>query len=112
MILIHSRTELSPEDKATQMNLLEGRLSPFFINDDDFLFSTESNPHIVKELISKHKVYLLFVESLQEVGLTPDGLKEVITELLKNNGFFRSESDDLSIGVEEIDNIDSCLFYP
>lgn len=112
MILIHSRTELASEDKEAQRNLIKDRLSPFFITDDDFLFSTESNPLIVEESITQHKVCLLFVKSLQEVGLKPVGLKDVITELLKNKGCFWSESDDLSIGVEEIDNIESCLFYP
>ena len=79
MILIHSLHPLNKKEMDKQRNLLKERLSPFFITDDDFLFSTESNPQLLKELIDHHKVYLFFTESIAMIGLSLSDMIDLIT---------------------------------
>lgn len=103
MILIYSKQPLSADEKNNQRNLIEERLSPFFINDDDFVFSTESNPLLIKEVIREQKVFLFFTQSMTTIGLKPDDLIDVISYLLKNKGCFWSEDENLTIGEGDID---------
>jgi len=109
MILIYSLHPLNNNEMDKQRNLLKERLSPFFITDDDFLFSTESNLKLLKEVIHHHKVYLFFTESIAMMGLSPSEIVDLITYLLKNKCCFRSEMDNLSIGEDDIDKIDSSI---
>jgi len=106
MILIYSLHPLNKKEMDNQRNLLKERLSPFFITDDDFLFSTESNPQLLKEVINHHKVYLFFTESISMMGFSPKDLSDLITYMLKNKCCFRSEIDNLSIGDDDIDRWD------
>ncbi len=110
MILIYSLLPLNKNEIVKQRNLLKELLSPFFITDDDFLFSTESNPQLLKELIDQHKVYLFFTESIAMMGLSPSEIIDLITYLLKSRCCFRSEIDNLSIGEDDIDKVDSFVF--
>lgn len=103
MILIYSNQPLSADVKDLQRNFIEDRLSPFFINDDDFVFSTESNPHLIKEVIRQHKVCLFFTESITKIGLKSDDLLDVISYLLKNKGHFWSEDENLTFSEGDID---------
>ena len=103
MILIYSKQPLSTDEKNKQRNLIEERLSPFFINDDDFVFSTESNPLLIKEVIRQQKVCLFFTKSTTTIGLKSDDLIEVISYLLKNKGCFWSEDENLTFGEGDID---------
>ncbi len=109
MILIYSLLPLNNNEMDKQRNLLKERLSPFFITDDDFLFSTESNPQLLKELIDHHKVYLLFTESIAMMGLSPSEIIDLITYLLKSKCCFRSEIDNLSIGEDDMDAVHSII---
>ena len=102
MILIYSKQPLSADEKNKQRNLIEERLSPFFINDDDFVFSTESNPHLIKEVIRQKNVYLFFTESITKIELKSDDLIDVISFLLKNKGCFWSEYENLTFGEGDI----------
>ena len=109
MILIYSQHPLNEDEKDKQRNLIKDRLSMFFIDDDDFLFSTESSPQLIKELITHHKIYLFITESISSIGLQLDDLIEVIRHLLKNKGCFRSEVDNLSFCEDDIDKVGSVL---
>jgi len=111
MILIHSLHPLNKNEMDKQRNLLKKRLSPFFITDDDFLFSTESNPQLLKELIDHHKVYLFFTESIAMIGLSLSDMIDLITYLLKSGCCFRSELDNLSIGEDDIDIFSPSIEY-
>lgn len=109
MILIYSLHPLNKNEIVKQRNLLKERLSPFFITDDDFLCSTESNLQLLKELIDHHKVYLFFTESIAMMGLSPSEIIDLITYLLKNRCCFRSEIDNLSIGEDDMDTVPSIM---
>jgi len=109
MILIYAIHPLDNDEKDKQRNQLMDRLSPFFINDDDFLFSTETNLHLLKELIQTHKVFLFYTESISMMGLSYKDLMDLITLLLKNQCCFRSESDNVSIGGDDRDRVHSML---
>ena len=109
MILIYSHHPLNENKKDKQRNLIKDRLSMFFIDDDDFLFSTESSPQLIKELITRHKIYLFFTESISSIWLQSDDLIEVIRHLLKNKGCFRSEIDNLSFCEEDVDKLVSIM---
>ena len=103
MILIYSTQQLSADEKSRQRNLIEERLSPFFINDDDFVFSTETNPLLMKEVIRQLKVCLFFTKSITTIGFKSDDLIDVISYLLKSKGCFRSEDENLTFGEGDID---------
>ena len=103
MILIYSKQPLSADEKYKQINLIEERLSPFFINDDDFVFSTESNPLLIKEVITQKSVCLFFTKSITSIGLKSDDLIDVISYLLKSKGCFWSENENLTFGEGDID---------
>ncbi len=109
MILIYSLLPLNNNEMDKQRNLLKERLSPFFITDDDFLFSTESNLQLLKELIDHHKVYQFFTESIAMIGLSPSEIIDLITYLLKSRCCFRSEIDNLSIGEDDMDAVYSII---
>jgi hypothetical protein len=106
MILIYSLHPLNKREMDNQRNLLKERLSPFFITDDDFLYSTESNPQLLKEVIHHHKVYLFITKSIAMMGFSPKVLSDLITYMLKNKCCFRSEIDNLSIGEEGMDDVE------
>lgn len=103
MILIYSKQPLSTDEMNKQRNLIEERLSPFFINDDDFVFSTESNPLLIKEVIRRQKVCLFFTKSIATIGLKSDNLIDVISYLLKSKGCFWSEDENLTFDDGDID---------
>lgn len=103
MILIYSKQPLSADEKNKQINFIEERLSPFFINDDDFVFSTESNPLLIKEVIREQKVFLFFTKSITTIELKSDDMVDVISYLLKRSGCFWSEDENLTFGEGDID---------
>ncbi len=103
MILIYSKHPLSADEKNKQRNFIEERLSPFFINDDDFVFSTESNPLLIKVVIREQNVFLFFTKSITTIGLKSDDLIDVISYLLKSKGCFWSEDENLTFGEGDRD---------
>jgi len=114
MILIHSSPPLDKVDTDRQKNLLKERLSPFFINDDDFMVSTETNLQLLKDIIINHKLYLFYVDSVQKLRLSPTEIIELITFLLINgndgNGCeFQSEKEQLYFNKDNIDDVDSMI---
>mgnify|MGYP000302936329 CR=1 FL=1 len=109
MILIYSVHPLNMRVLDKQCDLLIERLSPFFITDDDFMFTTESNLNLLKELIDHHKFCLFFTESISMMGFSENELSDLITYLLKNKCCFRSEMDNLSFGWDDIDKVGSSL---
>jgi hypothetical protein len=109
MILIYSSPPLDKIQVDNQINILKDRLSPFFINEDDFLYSTESNLNLLREVILHHKVYLFFTESISMMGFSPMELSELITFMLKNQCIFRSEMDNLSFSYDDVDKVNSIV---
>jgi len=109
MILIYSVHPLNMRVLDKQCGLLIERLSPFFITDDDFMYTTESNLNFLKELIDHHKFCLFFTESISMMGFSENELSDLITYLLKNKCCFRSEMDNLSIGEDDIDTVLSII---
>jgi hypothetical protein len=104
MILIYS----NPFDKKQiddQINLLKERLSIFFINDDDFIYSTESNLNLLREIIINHKIKILYTNSIIDLGFSSSELSSFIIYLLKNSCDFQSESDDLYFSIDNIDDV-------
>ena len=94
MILIY----VSPTDKLkiqTTISILKEKLSVFFINDDDFIFSTETNQKSLREIILTNKVILFYTYSLKKMGISSTEISELIIFLLKNNCVFQSELDNL-----------------
>ena len=109
MILIYSSPPLDKDRFNQQRNLLKERLSPFFINDDDFIYSSETNLQLLKELIRNHKIFLFCTESVENMGLSPSEIIELITYLLKNGCSFRAEMDNLSFGETDFDKVDDAI---
>jgi len=100
MILIYSLRPLNKKEMDKQRNLLKERLSPFFITDDDFLFSTEPNPNFLKEMIPHHKLYLFYIHSIS-VRIT---LMILVSLCLICDGFFNKG------GITE--SMDNRIFHP
>ena len=50
MILIYSQLPFNKKEIHKQIDLLKDRLFAFFIDDNFFLFSTESNQKLLREL--------------------------------------------------------------
>ena len=74
MILIYSQLPFNKKEIHKQIDLLKDRLLAFFIDDNFFLFSTESNQKLLRELIINHKISLFYTNSINQENKLPDKL--------------------------------------
>ncbi len=109
MILIYSSLPFDKMQYNNQRNLIKDRLSSFFIEDNDFIYSTESNVDLIKKLILNHKIFLFYTESINNMRFSQTKIIDLITYLLKNKCCFRSENDNLTFGNNDIDKVDSSI---
>ncbi len=63
---------------SKQIDLLKDRLFGFFIDDNFFLYSTESNQKLLRELIINHKITLFYTNSINQMKFTPTEICELI----------------------------------
>ena len=75
-----------------------------------FLFSTESNQKLLRELIINHKISLFYTNSINQMKFTPTEVCELIIFLLKNNCAFQSELDNLFFTNDNIDIVYPTIF--
>jgi hypothetical protein len=109
MILIYPSSPIDQNQIDNTIATLKDRLSPFF-NDDDFIFSTETNKKLLRDAIITYKVFLFYTYSIKEIGLSPTEISELIIFLLNNGCEFQSESDDLYLTKEQIDIVYPTVF--
>ena len=110
MILIYSQL---PFDKAhidSQIDFLKDRFSMFFVDDNSFLYSTESNQQLLKELVVNHKVSLFYLHSIKEMVFSPMEIIGLITYLINIGCKFHSENENLYFSEDNIDEIESMVF--
>lgn len=110
MILIYSQLPFNKKEIHKQIDLLKDRLFAFFIDDNFFLFSTESNQKLLRELIINHKITLFYTNSINQMKFTPTEICELIIFLLKNNCSFQSELDNLFFKEDNIDIVYPTIF--
>lgn len=103
MILIYSQLPFNKKEIHKQIDLIKNRLSAFFIEDDFFLFSTEFNQKLLRELIINHKITIFYTNSIKQMEFSPTEICELIIFLLKNNCSFQSELDNLFFKEDNID---------
>ena len=66
------------------MELFKDKLSMFFVDDNSFIYSSETNQKLLREIIINHKVFLFYTHSIKQMGFTPTQISELIIFLLKN----------------------------
>ena len=114
MILIYSQLPLDKAQIYKQRDFLKERLMMFLVDDDSFIFSTESNLTLLKESVINHKVSLFYANSIRDTSFTVSELSDLIRYLLKNgnNGIgckFRFETEKLYINRDNIDSVESII---
>lgn len=107
MIVIYSPIIFDDDKINSKINQLKDRLSIFFVDDNDFIYTTETNQKLLRELIINHQPNLFFTDSLKDIKFTPTEICELIIFLLKNNCDFQSESDNIYFTKKDID-----IIYP
>ena len=95
MILIYSQLPFNKKEIYKQIDLLKDRLFAFFIDDNFFLFSTESNQKLLRELIINHKITLFYTTSINQMKFTQTEICELIIFLLKEYVILIAFSKDL-----------------
>ena len=110
MILIYSQLPFNKKEIHKQIDLIRNRLSAFFIDDNFFLFSTESNQKLLRELIINHKISMFYTNSIKQMEFSPTEICELIIFLLKNNCSFQSEQDNLFFKEDNIDIVYPTIF--
>ena len=71
MILIYSTHSLDKEKIDNIIEMLTKRLSILFIESDYFIYSTETNQKLLRDLILNNNIKLLYATSIKELGLSP-----------------------------------------
>jgi hypothetical protein len=110
MILIYSQNPINKDEIDNTINQLKDKLSLFFVDDDDFIFSTETNHKLLRELIINHNVNLFHIHSIKQIGFSPTEICELIIFLLKNGIYFQSELDNLYLSEDNIDTVYPTIF--
>ena len=110
MILIYSNTPYDKDKIEKQKEILKERLNIFFVEDNHFLFSTETNQQLLRESILNHKVFLFYTHSITEMGFSPTEISELIIFLLKNKIHFQSESENLYLSDDKIEIVYPTIF--
>ena len=110
MILIYSQNPIIKDEIDNTLNQLKDKLSVFFVDDDDFIFSTETNHKLLRESIINHNVNLFYIHSIKQIGFSPTEICELIIFLLKNGIYFQSELDNLYLSEDNIDTVYPTIF--
>ena len=110
MILIYSQNPINKDEIDNTINQLKDKLSLFFVDDDDFIFSTETNHKLLRESIIHHNVNLFYIHSIKQIGFSPTEICELIIFLLKNGIYFQSELDNLYLSEDNIDTVYPTIF--
>jgi len=114
MILIYSQLPFDKAQIYKQRDFLKERLTMFLVDNDSFIFSTESNLTLLKESVINHKVSLFYANSIRDTSFNVSELTELIRYLLKNgnNGIgckFRFESEKFYFNRDHIDSVESTI---
>lgn len=110
MILIYSQNPIDKDKIDNTINQLKDKLYVFFIEDDDFIFSTETNHKLLRESIINHNIKLFYAYSIKQIGFSPTEICELIIFLLKNRINFQSELDNLYLSEDDIDTVYLTIF--
>lgn len=110
MILIYSNNPYDKDKIEKQKKILKERLNIFFVEDNHFLFSTETNQQLLRESILNHKVFLFYTHSIKEMKFSPTEISELIIFLLKNKIHFQSEVDNLYLSDDKIEIVYPTIF--
>lgn len=110
MILIYSPFPLNENQIHNQMELFKDKLSMFFVDDNSFIYSSETNQKLLREIIINHKVFLFYTHSIKQMGFTPTQISELIIFLLKNGCEFQSELENLYFKKSDLDTIYPKIF--
>jgi hypothetical protein len=86
------------------------RLSLFFVESDDVIVSTEKNQKLLRTLILHHKPYLVYIQSFDELELSPTMISELIIFVLKQNCYFQSELESILFKPKDIDKVYPIIF--
>lgn len=109
MILIYSQLPFDKQHIDEQINLLKDRYSVFFVDDNSFLYSTESNQLLLKEIVINHNVGLFYLHSIKEMVFSVVEIIGLITYLVNNGCRFQTEKERLYFCEYNIDEIESMV---
>jgi len=114
MILIYTQLPFDKAQIYKQRDFLKERLMMFLVDNDSFIFSTESNLTLLKESVINHKVSLFYANSIRDTSFTVSELSDLMGYLLinGNNGIgckFRFEAEKLYFNKDKIDSVESII---
>jgi len=110
MILCYIPTSIDDKEIDRRVDLLLYKYDIFFIEDDDILISTETNQKLLRVTIIHYKPILFWINSIEELQITPTEICELIIFILKNRCSFHSEMDGLYFEKGEIDTVYPQIF--
>lgn len=115
MILIYAPSTISSDEIQKQIDTIKDRLSIFFVDDNNILFSTEANQKLLRELIINHSIYLFYTKSIKNMNMSPTEIAELILFIIKNGndgkgGDFQSETDNIYFTKKDMDIIYPTIF--
>ena len=111
MILIYAPSPINSDEIHKQIDTLKNKLSMFFVDDNDFLFSTEANQKLLRELIINHNLFFFYTHSIKDMNMTPTEVAELVLFLItKANCDFQSEIDNIYFTKKDMDIIYPTIF--
>ena len=114
MILIYSQLPFDKSRIDNQRDILKKRYSIFFVDNDSFLYSTECNLNLLKDVIINHQISKVHSNSIKEINFTVSELSELITFSIQNgnngkgSGFW-FENEKLHFNKNNINDVQSTI---
>ena len=110
MILCYNPPNISDTDKQKRIDYLLDKYMMFFIEVDDIIISTETNQKLLRLIIKESDIILFWMDSLNDISLTPTEISELIIYCISNGIDFHSQSDDLYFTSTNIDTVYPTIF--
>ena len=82
----------------------------FFIDVDDIIFSTETNQKLLRLILKKSNISLLWINSLEEIPFSPTQISELILYCINNGIDFHSEVDNLYFTKTDFETVYPQIF--
>ena len=87
----------------------------FFVDDENFIYSSETNQKLLRDSILNYSVCLFYCHSIKDIVMSPTELSELIIFLLKNgnNGIgadVQFELEDIYFTTKDIDTVYPQIF--
>lgn len=110
MIFCYTPNGISDDDKQSIITHLLDKYVMFFIDENDIIFSTETNQKLLRLSLKKSNVSLLWINSLDEIPFTPTQISELILFCINNSIDVYSQMDNLYFTKTDFETVYPTIF--